>query len=90
MNTAVEYAIERKILIENPPSSRAQEGEDLFIGSRRPARSRDQGGSRSIARCGFVRREWDRKKGRRLVAFYAVMYFAALRRSEAAGLRKSD
>ena len=33
---------------------------------------------------------WDRKKGRRLVAFYAVMYFAALRPSEAVGFKESD
>jgi len=33
---------------------------------------------------------WDRKKGRRLVGFYAVMYFAGLRPSEAVGLRKAD
>ncbi|GHF62160.1 hypothetical protein GCM10018783_34170 [Streptomyces griseosporeus] len=35
-------------------------------------------------------RTWDRKKGWRLVGFYAVMYFAALRPSEAAGLKKTD
>lgn len=33
---------------------------------------------------------WDRKKGRRLVGFYAVMYFAGLRPSEAVGLSKAD
>lgn len=33
---------------------------------------------------------WDRCRGRRLVAFCAVMYYAALRPAEAAGLRLSD
>ena len=33
---------------------------------------------------------WHRKRGRRLVAFYAVMYHAALRPAEAVGLRESD
>jgi integrase len=33
---------------------------------------------------------WNRMKGRRLVAFYAVMYFAAVRPSEAVGLKKDD
>lgn len=33
---------------------------------------------------------WDRKRGRRLVAFFAVQYYAALRPAEAVGLREAD
>lgn len=33
---------------------------------------------------------WDRCRGRRLVAFYAVLYYAGLRPAEAVGLRWSD
>ncbi|MEW2303921.1 hypothetical protein AB0958_28815 [Streptomyces sp. NPDC006655] len=33
---------------------------------------------------------WDRCRGRRLVAFYAVLYSAGLRPAEAVGLRRSD
>jgi integrase len=33
---------------------------------------------------------WHRKRGRRLVAFYAVMYYAALRPAEVVGIRESD
>ncbi|WHM30770.1 tyrosine-type recombinase/integrase [Streptomyces sp. BPPL-273] len=33
---------------------------------------------------------WDRCRGRRLVTFYAVLYYAGLRPAEAVGLRRSD
>jgi integrase len=33
---------------------------------------------------------WDRCRGRRLVAFYAVLYYAGLRTAEAVGLRLAD
>lgn len=33
---------------------------------------------------------WDRSRGRRLVAFYAVMYYAGLRPAEAVALRESN
>ncbi|MGW9210657.1 tyrosine-type recombinase/integrase [Embleya sp. NPDC055664] len=33
---------------------------------------------------------WDRMRGRRLVAFFAVMYFAALRPAEVVGLKVAD
>ncbi|MFD7606527.1 tyrosine-type recombinase/integrase [Streptomyces mirabilis] len=33
---------------------------------------------------------WDRCRGRRLVAFYAVLYYAGLRPAEAVGLKHSD
>ncbi|MET9570286.1 site-specific integrase [Streptomyces virginiae] len=33
---------------------------------------------------------WDRCRGRRLVAFYAVLYYAGLRPAEAVGLRRPD
>ncbi|MFI1865825.1 tyrosine-type recombinase/integrase [Streptomyces jumonjinensis] len=88
LNTAVEYAIERKLLVENP-----------LIALKKVKTSSDRVDPRVLVNkvqaaqllsaVSYVG-TWDRKKGRRLVAFYAAMYFAALRPSEAVGLRKSD
>ncbi|MFD3324058.1 tyrosine-type recombinase/integrase [Streptomyces sp. NPDC058701] len=89
LNTAVEYAIERKLLVENPlaalkrvkVSSSDRVDPRILVNKTQAAQL--------LAAVSYVG-TWDRKKGRRLVAFYAVMYFAALRPSEAVGLRKSD
>jgi len=89
LNTAVEYAIERKLLTENP----------LTVIKRVKSASSDRVDPRVLvdktqaaqllASVSYVG-TWDRKKGRRLVGFYAVMYFAGLRPSEAVGLSKAD
>ncbi|MEU6877945.1 site-specific integrase [Streptomyces sp. NPDC046712] len=89
LNTAVEYAIERKLLVENPlaalkrvkASSSDRVDPRVLVNKTQAAQL--------LAGVSYVG-TWDRKKGRRLVAFFAAMYFAALRPSEAVGLRKSD
>ncbi|MFF3647355.1 tyrosine-type recombinase/integrase [Streptomyces sp. NPDC002181] len=89
LNTAVDYAIERKLLVENPlaglkkvkASSSDRVDPRVLVNKTQAAQL--------LAAVSYVG-TWHRKKGRRLVAFYAVMYFAALRPSEAVGLRKSD
>lgn len=56
----------------------------------RPPCSREQDAGCSTPRIRPVRRDMGPQEGRRLVGFYAVMYFAGLRSSEAVGLRKAD
>ncbi|MER7842287.1 tyrosine-type recombinase/integrase, partial [Streptomyces sp. NPDC096040] len=89
LNTAVEYAIERKLLTENPltalkkvKSSSSDRVDPRVLVNKTQA-------AQLLASVSYVG-TWDRKKGRRLVGFYAVMYFAGLRPSEAVGLRKAD
>ncbi|MEV7417507.1 site-specific integrase [Streptomyces sp. NPDC089919] len=89
LNTAVEYAIERKLLVENPltalkkvKTSASDRVDPRVLVNKSQA-------AQLLAAVSYVG-TWDRKKGRRLVAFFAVMYFAALRPSEAVGLKKSD
>jgi integrase len=89
LNTAVEYAIERKLLTENPltaikrvKSSSSDRVDPRVLVNKTKA-------AQLLAAVSYVG-TWDRKKGRRLVAFYAVMYFAGLRPSEAVGLKKTD
>ncbi|WP_282957414.1 tyrosine-type recombinase/integrase [Streptomyces griseorubiginosus] len=89
LNTAVEYAIERKLPTENPlaalkkvkSSSSDRVHPRLLVNKKQAAQL--------LAAVSYVG-TWDRKKGRRLVGFYAVMYFAGPRPSEAVGLRKAD
>lgn len=89
LNTAVEYAIERKLLTENPltaikkvKSASSDRVDPRVLVNKTQA-------AQLLASVSYVG-TWDRKKGRRLVGFYAVMYFAGLRPSEAVGLRKAD
>ncbi len=89
LNTAVEYAVERKLLLENPLAGlkRAKTSSSDRVDPRVLVNKTQA--AQLLAAVSYVG-TWDRKKGRRLVAFYAVMYFAALRPSEAVGLRKRD
>ncbi|WP_435191051.1 tyrosine-type recombinase/integrase [Streptomyces sp. bgisy126] len=89
LNTAVEYAIERKLLMENPlvalkkvKTSASDRVDPRVLVNKTQA-------AQLLAAVSYVG-TWDRKKGRRLVAFFAVMYFAALRPSEAVGLKQRD
>lgn len=89
LNTAVEYAIERKLLTENPltaikkvKSASSDRVDPRVLVNKTQA-------AQLLALVSYVG-TWDRKKGRRLVGFFAVMYFAGLRPSEAVGLRKAD
>ncbi|MFJ7903529.1 tyrosine-type recombinase/integrase [Streptomyces sp. NPDC096198] len=89
LNTAVEYAIERKLLTENPLTAikRAKSGSSDRVDPRVLVNKTQA--AQLLASVSYVG-TWDRKRGRRLVGFYAVMYFAGLRPSEAVGLRKAD
>ncbi|BET47630.1 tyrosine-type recombinase/integrase [Kitasatospora aureofaciens] len=89
LNTAVEYAIERRALTENPLSAikRGQSSSSGRVDSRVLVNKTQA--AQLLAAVSYIG-TWSRKKGRRLVAFYAVMYFAALRPSEAVGLKKED
>ncbi|WP_371527157.1 tyrosine-type recombinase/integrase [Streptomyces sp. NBC_01283] len=89
LNTAVEYAIERKLLTRNPlamikkvKSAASDRVDPRVLVNKTQA-------AQLLAGVSYVG-TWDRKKGRRLVGFYAVMYFAGLRPSEAVGLNKAD
>ncbi|MFJ3101802.1 tyrosine-type recombinase/integrase [Streptomyces sp. NPDC086835] len=89
LNTAVEYAIERGALAENPLGAikKVQRSASDRVDPRVLVNKVQA--AQLLAAVSYVG-TWGRSKGRRLVAFYAVMYFAALRPSEAVGLRKSD
>ncbi|MER7662797.1 site-specific integrase [Streptomyces sp. NPDC096193] len=89
LNTAVEYAIERGALAANPLGAikKAQRSAPDRLDPRVLV-NRVQA-AQLFAAVSYVG-TWGRSKGRRLVAFYAVMYFAALRPSEAVGLRDAD
>ncbi|MGW7364632.1 tyrosine-type recombinase/integrase [Streptomyces sp. NPDC054841] len=89
LNTAVEYGIERKLLEANPlaaikkvTSSASDRVDPRVLVNKVQA-------AQLLTAVSYVG-TWSRRKGRRLVAFYAVMYFAALRPSEAVGLKKTD
>ncbi|MCX4513275.1 diacylglycerol kinase [Streptomyces sp. NBC_01619] len=88
LNTAVEYAVERKLLTENPlaaikkvKTSASDRVDPRVLVNKIQA-------AQLLAAVSCIG-TWSRRKGRRLVAFYAVMYFAALRPSEAVGLKKA-
>lgn len=89
LNTAVEYAIERGALAENPLTAikKVQRSASDRVDPRVLVNKVQA--AQLLAAVSYVG-TWGRGKGRRLVAFYAVMYFAALRPSEAVGLRKAD
>ncbi|MGW1491731.1 tyrosine-type recombinase/integrase [Streptomyces sp. NPDC002402] len=89
LNTAVEYAIERGALAVNPLGAikKVQRSASDRVDPRVLVNKVQA--AQLFAAVSYVG-TWGRSKGRRLVAFYAVMYFAALRPSEAVGLRERD
>ncbi|MEU1786236.1 site-specific integrase [Streptomyces sparsogenes] len=89
LNTAAEYAIERRALTENPLSAikRGHSSSSGRVDSRVLVNKTQA--AQLLAAVSYIG-TWSRKKGRRLVAFYAVMYFAALGPSEAVGLKKEN
>lgn len=89
LNTALEHAVERGELPENP----LQRASKKRVGSadvvdRRVLVNAVQG--RQLLTAVSYVGSWGRNRGRRLVAFYAVLYYAGLRPAEAVGLRLSD
>jgi integrase len=89
LNTALEHAVVAGDLSENP----LQRARRKHVGSndvvdRRVLVNASQARQLLVA-VSYVG-SWDRCRGRRLVAFYAVLYYGGLRPAEAVGLRRSD
>lgn len=80
---AIQYAIEKKLLTKNPLDA---------VKTRKPKTTLHQVDQRSVANPVQARTllKAVRKDKPRLYAFFALMYFAALRPEEAAELRKSN
>ncbi|MFJ2827415.1 tyrosine-type recombinase/integrase [Streptomyces sp. NPDC087263] len=89
LNTALEHAVDVGELPENPllRARRKRGGSDSAV-DRRVLVNAVQG--RQLLTAVSYVGSWDRNRGRRLVAFYAVLYYAGLRPAEAVGLRLSD
>ncbi|PBC96163.1 site-specific recombinase XerD [Streptomyces sp. Ag82_O1-15] len=89
LNTALEHAVAVGELPENP----LQHVRRKHVGSndvvdRRVLVNAVQ--ARQLLTAVSYVGSWDRCRGRRLVAFYAVLYYAGLRTAEVVGLRLSD
>jgi integrase len=89
VNTAIEYAIELGELTENP----------LKRVKMKPAAVQDYVDPRVVVTPAQARElliavsyvgSWSRGRGRRLVAFFAVLYYTGIRPAEAVALRLSD
>jgi len=91
VNTALEYAVEVGDLAENPLQRKAYKrkkvARDMSI-DRRVVVNPKQAKELLVA-ASYVG-SWKRARGRRLVAFYATMYYAGTRPAEVLGLRKQD
>jgi integrase len=89
LNTALEHAVDVGELPENPlqRARRKRVGSDDVV-DRRVLVNAVQG--RQLLTAVSYIGSWNRNRGRRLVAFYAVLYYAGLRPAEAVGLRLSD
>ncbi|WP_327680175.1 tyrosine-type recombinase/integrase [Streptomyces sp. NBC_00467] len=89
LNTALEHAVDVGELPENPlqRARRKRIGSDDVV-DRRVLVNAVQG--RQLLTAVSYVGSWHRNRGRRLVAFYAVLYYAGLRPAEAVGLRSSD
>ncbi|MCX5324297.1 tyrosine-type recombinase/integrase [Streptomyces sp. NBC_00120] len=89
LNAALEHAVAVGELPENPlqRSRKKRVGSNDVVDRRvlvNPVQARQL-----LTAVSYVG-SWDRCRGRRLVAFYAVLYYAGLRPAEAVGLRLSD
>ncbi|RBQ18370.1 site-specific integrase [Spongiactinospora rosea] len=89
LNTALEYAIDLGELTENPLKRIKQKktARDNTVDRRcvvNPTQAREL-----LVSLSYVG-SWHRGRGRRLVAFFATLYFAGLRPAEAIGLRETD
>lgn len=89
LSTALEYAVDMGELGENPirKIKRKRTAHDGTVDRRvvvAPHQAREL-----LTAVSYVG-SWKRARGRRLVAFFATLYYAGLRPGEAAGLRKDD
>ncbi|MFB7422587.1 tyrosine-type recombinase/integrase [Streptomyces hydrogenans] len=89
LNAALEHAVAMGNLSENPlqRSRRKRVGSNDVVDRRVLVNAMQA--RQLLAAVSYVG-SWDRCRGRRLVAFYAVLYYAGLRPAEAVGLRRSD
>ncbi|WP_244165005.1 tyrosine-type recombinase/integrase [Streptomyces silaceus] len=89
LNAALEHAVAVGELPENPLSRvrRKRVGSDDVVDRRVLVNALQA--RQLLAAVSYVG-SWDRCRGRRLVAFYAVLYCAGLQPAEAVGLRLSD
>ncbi|MPZ61242.1 MAG: tyrosine-type recombinase/integrase [Propionibacteriales bacterium] len=89
LNTALEYAVEIGELSENPLSQekRKRVAKDVSVDRRVVASPRQ---ARELFTALTYVGSWRRARGRRLVAFFATLYYAGLRPAEAVGLRLTD
>lgn len=89
VNTALEHAVARGELRENPfKHVRRKRTAHQTSVDRRVVANPDQVRELLIA-MSYVG-SWNRARGRRLVAFFATLYYAGVRPAEATGLRKDD
>jgi integrase len=89
LNTALEYAVEKGDLPANPltrvkikRAAAIDRVDPRVVVNRRQARA-------LLTAVSYVG-SWRRARGRRLVAFFATLYYAGLRPAEAVGLREKD
>lgn len=89
LNTAVEHAVVVGDLSENPlqRARRKHVGSNDVVDRRVPVNALQA--RQLLAAVSYVG-SWGRCRGRRLVAFYAVLYYAGLHPAEAVGLKRSD
>ncbi|MBB3728135.1 tyrosine-type recombinase/integrase [Nonomuraea dietziae] len=89
LNTALEYGIDLGELKENPLKRIKQKkiAKDDAV-DRRAVVNPEQ--ARELLTAVSYVGSWHRARGRRLMAFYATLYFAGVRPAEAVGLRRDD
>ncbi|GAA3786160.1 hypothetical protein GCM10022206_27680 [Streptomyces chiangmaiensis] len=89
LNAALEHAVATGELPENPlqRTRRKRVGSNDVVDARVLVNAAQ---ARQLLTAVSYVGSWDRCRGRRLVAFYAVLYYAGLRPAEAVGLRLSD
>ncbi|WP_157249719.1 tyrosine-type recombinase/integrase [Nonomuraea typhae] len=89
LNTALAYAIDLGELSENPLEQVKQKkiARDNSVDRRCVINPRQ---ADELLICLSYVGSWHRGRGRRLVAFFATLYYAGVRPAEAVGLRKSD
>jgi integrase len=91
LNTAIEYAVEAGDLPVNPLKAEAAKRKRTAVNDRVDRRvvvNRRQAQELLIALSHVG--SWKRGRGRRLVAFFATLFYAGLRPAEAVGLREQD
>ncbi len=89
LNTAVEYAVESGQLEENP-LRKVKVTRVAAITEVDPRAVVTHAQARELLTAVSYVGSWDRARGRRLVAFFATMYYAGLRPAEATALRDTD